>query len=642
MRLILPVAILFVCLAPDSHAQSACPWVHFKNVPSASLSPTATTRLNLVRQVDGSYTSYETASGSPYGLLSVTPHFEKQLTSCPPAITPAPNPLPLAPANPVGEPSQNQSVALLKSGDYLIATPNTSGGIDAAVFDPQMNLISTQSYGADVGLGPVERAGPVAGLSLADVNGDGNPDLVFVTSGFEDKGPQGTGQVTILLGSGGSSFQHPISYQVPPYGGLVTSFAIGDLNGDGKLDIGVADVIVGNVGTIVTGSIVTFLGNGDGTFQAGPVKALTVGPSSVALADLNGDGKLDLAIDADLVTSSVEMPIGAVAVAIGNGDGTFAAPSYMQASGSSFAIGDMNKDGIPDIVTGGTILFGDGKGSFPTRQDYYVPEAGGVILFDPTQRDDYVPQTGAVILTDFDGDGRMDVVIAGGIPALLTGLYGSTITVLFGLPDGTFFGPPVSTVPAFSQPGGFITDLRTADFNGDGIPDILYAGEYGVGAMLGKGDGTFAPSFTSPQPSGWEVAIGDFNGDGKQDIVSVLFSLQGAGVLTFFAGNGDGTFQTPVKTTIPAGPADLVAGDFNGDGKLDLAVLFSTGSFARADAVTIYLGNGDGVVSPGRILSGRTERELDACGGSQQRWKARSDRHRLRIADARRSPDRKR
>lgn len=122
------------------------------------------------------------------------------------------------------------------------------------------------------------------------------------------------------------------------------------------------------------------------------------------------------------------------------------------------------------------------------------------------------------------------MVIAGGTPALLTGLSGSTITVLFGMPDGSFFGPPVSIVPAFSLPDSFLTDLGTADFNGDGIPDIVYAGEYGIGAMLGKGDGTFASTYSSAT-TGWEVVTGDFNSDGKPDIVSVFAYASGPGVL---------------------------------------------------------------------------------------------------------------
>ena len=124
---------------------------------------------------------------------------------------------------------------------------------------------------------------------------------------------------------------------------------------------------------------------------------------------------------------------GTVAIALGKGDGAFAAPSVLSIAptyqGTSIAIGDMNGDGIPDIVTPGTILFGDGKGSFPTRQDYV----------DNSAR----PCT-ALILTDFDGDGRMDVVIADGTPAFITGGYASAITVLFGQPDGAWFPRPLS------------------------------------------------------------------------------------------------------------------------------------------------------------------------------------------------------
>lgn len=555
MRLIVLLLPVISVLTPlVSCAQAVCPDVQFKNAPSASLSMTATTRLNLVRQSDGSYKSYETANTSPYGLLSTSPHFEKHLTSCLPPATRVQNPAPVAPANPVGSPSQMQAVALLKSGDYLVVTSNNTAGIYAAVFDPQMNLISVSSYPIGEGYCCLD------GLALADVNGDGNPDIVYIINGFVAEANQQPGQVTILLGKGGSSFQPPISYSVQPTGAETTSFAIGDLNGDHKLDIAIAVTVFGGDDS----SIVTFLGNGDGTFQAGPVTAITPQTGSIAMADLNGDGKLDIAV----TVSDPDNPT--IAVVLGNGDGTFAAPSYIQGSGGSIAIGDMNNDGIPDIVTVGTILFGDGTGSFPKRQDYYTAA------------------TGDVILTDFDGDGRMDVVVAGGTPALLTEVYGSTITVLFGQPDGTFFGPALGVAPGLAQPGSFITDLRTADFNGDGILDLVYAGEYGIGAMLGKGDGTFTSSFTSPPAAGWEIATGDFDGDGNQDIVAVFASAQGKpGVLSFFSGKGDGTFQAPLTTSLAPGPAAVLAGDFNGDGKLDLAVLFSNG-------VTIYFGEGDG------------------------------------------------
>jgi hypothetical protein len=487
------------------------------------------------------------------------------LTSCLPSRRAGENPATIAPANPTGSPSQPQAVALLESGNYLIVTPNNSGGIDAAVFDPQMNLVSVARYAASQG---------VAGIGLADLNGDGIPDIVYSSNGVAaTELPETNGQLTIMLGNGGSSFQSPTTYPVPPVGAQLSSFAIGDLNGDHKLDIALAVTpMFGGPG----GSVMIFLGSGDGMFHAGSSAAIPSQTASIAIADLNGDGRLDLVVTV-YNNSDSAMPTGnSIAIALGNGDGTFAAPSYTIVFGESLAIGDMNADAIPDIVTTGTILFGDGKGSFPNRQDYDVPAAGSVIL------------------TDFNDDGKIDVVIAGGTPALLTGLNGSSITVLFGQPDGTFFGPSVGIAPGLAQPDSFVTDLRTVDFNGDGIPDLAYAGEYGIGVMLGNGDGVFASSFTSSAPPGWEIATGDFNGDGSQDVVTVFAYAQGPGGLTFFAGKGDGTFQPPLMTSLPAGPAALVTGDFNGDGKLDLAVLFSVGSFATADAVTVYLGNGDG------------------------------------------------
>ncbi len=580
MRLIVPLLILAAWTLPHSDAQPICPSIRFKNTASARLSPSATTRLNLVRQADGSYTSYETSNSAPYALLSISQHFENQLESCLPAAPAAQNPAPIAPANPLGVPSEPQAVALLNSGGYLIVSPNSAGTLDAAVFDPQMKLISIQSYAAGVGLGGLTTVGLLAGVGLADVNGDGNPDIVFITSGFVDEANQQPGQLTILLGKGGSSFGSPISYPIPPTGAQVYSFAIGDLNGDHKLDIAIGAAYFGGDG----GNVLTFLGNGDGTFQAGPVTTLQGAPESIALADLNGDGKLDFAAVVSNNNFIATIPDGiSVATALGNGDGTFAAPSFTQTLGGSVAVGDMNNDGIPDVVTSGTILFGDGKGGFPNRQDYNVNGSGSVIL------------------ADFNGDGRMDIVLAGGTPALLTEVPGSTITVLFALPNGTFFGPPVSIVPALAQPDSFISDLHTADFNGDGIPDLVYAGDVvGMAVMLGKGDGTFAPSFSSSASQGWEIATGDFNGDGHQDVVTVFGYVQGQpGVFTFFAGKGDGTFQAPLTTSIPSGPVSLVAGDFNADGKLDVAVLFSTGNSANADTVTIYLGNGDGTFHQG-------------------------------------------
>lgn len=586
MRSIALVTILLCGAAWDSPAQSSCPGLYLRNTPSASLAPSPNTLLYLQRQGDGSYASYET-SINPYQVLSITPHFEKQLTTCVPQ--PAPNPAPLAPANPAGAASQPQAVALLNSGQYLVVAPVNSitgtVGAVATLFDQQLNLVSSNTYE----FGPA--VGGLSSVSLADVNGDGNLDLVG-TGALGGDHSMASAQLIVMLGRGGSLFGSPtILYQ----GGLYThgvSVAIGDLNGDQKPDIALAVApFLGNSGA---GTILFFRGNGDGTFQAGSVAATTAAtPNSVAIADLNADRKPDLVISTSNGEDFSAALGNQIAIAMGKGDGTFQAASYIQVAGNSLAIGDMNADGIPDIVTNGTLLFGDGKGSFPTRQDYQFESSGSVIL------------------ADFDGDGRTDVVVAQGIPALIVGetpppdTLDGKITVLFAQPDGTFWGPALSVVPGLAQADAFITDLRTADFNSDGIPDLIYAGDYGIGAMIGKGDGTFTSSFTSSPTAGWEVATGDFDRDGKQDIVAIYgYPPDQSGVLSFFAGKGDGTFQTPIATPVPPGPDALATGDFNGDGKLDLAISFNTQGSAPSTEIIIFLGNGDGSFHQGATYQG--------------------------------------
>ncbi len=178
VRLIVLGTVLFCCAALDIRAQSACPTPQFKNAPSASLTPSANTRRYLARQADGSYASYE-SSVNPYQFIAVTPHFEKQLTECLPEAIAAPNPRSIAPANPIGAPSQPQAVAVLDSGDYLVVTPSSylsigNTNLVVSLFDNQLNLSATDSCQLDLG------TSLVASFGLADLNGDGNPALVAI------------------------------------------------------------------------------------------------------------------------------------------------------------------------------------------------------------------------------------------------------------------------------------------------------------------------------------------------------------------------------------------------------------------------------------------------------------------------------
>ena len=351
---------------------------------------------------------------------------------------------------------------------------------------------------ADFSLAPSYATGKApTSLAVGDLNGDGKLDLVVANSD--------SNTVSVLLGNGDGTFQTHVEYSVGKGATAPSSVALGDFNGDGKLDLVVANASSNNVSVL--------LGNGDGTFQA--VKSYYAGakPSSVATADFNGDGKLDLAV--------ADQSSNKVSVLLGKGDGTFSP-----------------------------------EGSYGT-------DAGPI----------------ALAVADFNGDHKLDLAVANG--------RSNDISVLLGNGDGTF-------APAVNYDTGKGSDplsVITGDFNGDGKPDLAVANnvEIWVSVLLGNGDGTFQPAIsheagTSPTA----VAAGDFNGDGKLDLA---VSNNGSNTLTVLLGNGDGTLQWVGNFDAAANAIAVEVGDFNGDGKLDAVVVNELG-----DSVSIFLGNGDGTV----------------------------------------------
>ncbi|MEA2238336.1 MAG: hypothetical protein QOC81_3060 [Thermoanaerobaculia bacterium] len=479
----------------------------------------------------------------------------------------------------------------LIAGDF-----NGDGKADLAVANNGSNSISILTGNGDgtfqAALSYAAGSGPFW-VSAGDLNGDGKTDLVVAD--------YNTNNLSVLLGNGDGTLQAPVAYTA---GTGPSSIAIGDFNGDGKLDLAASNDVSNNVSIMA--------GIGDGTFGAAVNYAVPAGIHSVAIADTNGDGKADLAISNATANS--------VSILTGRGDGTFAAAVNYAVGGpnqvitadfngdgrtdlavtvsdyyfftllnngvcalncntiapaanyaasttpQSVAVGDLNGDGKPDLVTANSgannvsIELGVGDGTFVPSGTYNTGSAPN-----------------AVTVGDFNRDGRLD---------LATANSGSNdVSILLGNGNGTF----QTQVPygAATNPHS----LFAGDFNRDGKLDLAVAnyGSNNVSILLGSGTGTFLAAVNYSTGSSPEsVAAADFNRDGKLDLA---VANSGSNNVSLLNGNGDGTFLAATNTNAGTSPFAVLVSDFNRDGKPDLAVANS-----GSNNVSILLGNGAGAL----------------------------------------------
>jgi hypothetical protein len=370
-------------------------------------------------------------------------------------------------------------------------------------------------------------AANTAGLAVADLNGDGIPDLVLASE-CQAPIPNGdcnyvSGAVRVFLGRADGTFEEKSGYDSG--GDAAISVAIGDVNGDGIPDIVVISLCEsGSNCESGDGTVGVLLGNGDGTFQ--PAVVYSSGgydARSVAIADLNGDGYLDLVV-ANECASGPGSCTGEVSILLGNGNGTFQTPArYSSGGGGTFsvAIGDLRGNGTLDIVAvnqdGVGVLLGNGDG---TVQSPVVYSSGG---YDSV----------SLGIGDFNGDGKLDLVVANYCLTLADcqNENNGAVGVLLGNGDGTF-QPPVSY-----DSGGWAAhgiSVTIGDVNGDGIQDLVVANSCDngkisrgckvgiVGVLVGNGDGTFesAAPLSSGASRAQAVAVVDVNGDGRPDVIT--------------------------------------------------------------------------------------------------------------------------
>ncbi|MGE5277423.1 MAG: FG-GAP-like repeat-containing protein [Acidobacteriota bacterium] len=390
-------------------------------------------------------------------------------------------------------------------------------------------------------------------VSSADVNGDGLVDLASTSSSGNQPA------VAVFLSAGDGTFDSPVNRIVP---NGYSTFVLGDFDGDGKPDL------VAKQGQYLA----FFKGNGNGTFQD---EIDTNFPNyvysrAIYARDPDGDGKLDLLERLDGATTLFYK---------GKGNGAFFDPVIATplALTDHFAIADLDADGKLDLVipSGGSVgvLRGNGDGTFGAPA-YYV--AG--------------PSAGSVVAGDFDGDGKIDLAVT------VTG----HLAFLKGLGDASFLAS--IEYDAGPSPGGAIA----ADFDGDSKLDVAVANgdsfstpASNVSILYGDGAGSFSAPVGYIAPGSSGLLAADLTGDGAVDLARLSSTCCYFNSVTVLINDGNRSFETAGATGVGLVPNVLAAGDFDGDGRLDLAVAESDQSFP---ALRIVRGGRAGVFEPGAVL----------------------------------------
>ena len=361
-----------------------------------------------------------------------------------------------------------------------------------------------------------------------------------------------------------------------PTGGGSYSVYTGDLDGDGDIDLAVANASSDYVSVL--------LGVGDGTFAAADNYSAGNHPISVTAADLDGDGNQDLAV-ANALSDNVS-------VLMGVGDGSFAGAVYYAAGDEPRLViaVDFNGDGDLDLaVPNGdsddvSVLLGVGDGTFAGAVSYTT-----------------VDYPRSVTAADFDSDGDLDLAVANSNT--------DNVSVLLGIGDGTFAGAEYYTA------GDFPLSVTAADLDGDGNMDLIVANALSdnVSVLLGVGDGTFAGVINyTVGDYPYSVTAADLDGGGDLDLVVANGHSDNISVLS---GAGDGTFAGAVNYAAGDEPRSLSATDLDGDGDLDLAtanynssnvsvLLNAGGAPPVAGLVAYYPFNGDAADESGNGYDG--------------------------------------
>lgn len=393
--------------------------------------------------------------------------------------------------------------------------------------------------------------GKLGGSPQGNMTGEGGPTggsggtSPMLTGGSSSIGGSSAGGTTPIAVGGtavegdagapnGVDANAPLSFAAPmTYAGGAWAMDIGvaDLNGDGALDVASADFSHPSAGAFV------WLNRGDGTFRAASPYHPGGHAVAIAIGDFNGDAKPELVLAGE----------DDLNLLLNHGDGTFSAPSQLATGGSGVRALDANGDGKLDILTPTSLFLNQGGALF---------SASAVAPGRPW------------VAADLNADGKTDVVGAGG-----------SVFVSLGTGEGSF-APRLAYASGASARGSSVRGSAVGDVNRDGWPDLAAANDNDASAsvLLNQGDGTFSAARVYPTGR-WptSVALGDLNGDGWPELVVANSGYGNSDIershyLGVHRNRGDGTFETPEEFLLVEYPYSLALADLDGDDKLDIVV----------------------------------------------------------------------